>query len=70
MSFKTLEAHPDYTHSSDILKLLQRVVETSEELPTQLWITGVSNVTGFGGGGQADIFKCHYRGMDVGARVI
>ena len=46
-------------------------METSEELPTQLWITGVSNITNFGhGGGEADIYRARYRDLDVALRVV
>jgi hypothetical protein len=70
MLSKVLDKHPDGVGRGDILKLLQRVVEASNQLPSQLLITGVTDMIYSNEGGEATIFKCRYGNRDVAACVI
>ncbi|KAF9504625.1 hypothetical protein BS47DRAFT_1354984 [Hydnum rufescens UP504] len=67
---QVLDKYLDGIGRGDLLKLLLRVVEASNQLPSQLLITGVTDMTYQDKGGEATIFKCKYGARDVAARVI
>ncbi|KAF9508492.1 hypothetical protein BS47DRAFT_216845 [Hydnum rufescens UP504] len=67
---EVLDKYPDGIGRGDLLKLLQRVVEASNQLPSRLLITGVTDMVYQDKGGEATIFKCSYGSRDVAARVI
>ncbi|KAF9510688.1 hypothetical protein BS47DRAFT_50943 [Hydnum rufescens UP504] len=67
---EVLDKHPDAVGRGDLLKLLQRVVEASDQLPSRLLITGVTGMIYNNQGGEATIFKCRHGDRDVAARVI
>jgi serine/threonine protein kinase len=70
MFSKVLDKHPDAVGRGNLLKLLQRVVEASDQLPSRLLITGVTAMIYNNQGGEATIFKCRHGDRDVAARVI
>ncbi|KAF9508955.1 hypothetical protein BS47DRAFT_1332467 [Hydnum rufescens UP504] len=70
MFSQVLDKYLDGIGRGDLLKLLLRVVEASNRLPSQLLITGVTDMIYEYEGGEATIFKCRYGDRDVAARVI
>ena len=70
MRTKVLDKYPCDKSRSDVLRLLQRVVEASSQLPSQLWISALSDMQSLndGQGSEAAIFKCRYQGTAVAAR--
>lgn len=67
---KTLDTPPIHIDSSELLRLLQNLVEAAEELPTNLYLSGVSDEELRDHGGEADIYKCKYKDGYVAARVV